>query len=92
MWTRLFTDVLFYTGALCLLAYFAMDDRMDLLYIGGSCLGISFLIFLFFGRNQQIRDNYASNRWDSLWSIIDVLEIPFRIIVWLFGIIWKIFD
>lgn len=90
---RLLADILLYL-ALGLFAYWYFTDDMNALFIAIGCGIASALLFMLTADIRNLQRQRKSGRWDiwDFWIISDLLEIPFRIILWLLRSLWRIFD
>ena len=90
---RLLADTLLYL-TFGLLAYWFFTDDMTALFIAIASGVISALLFIITTDIKQSRRNRRSEPssiWDWLY-FIDILEVPFYLIGWLFRSLWRIFD
>ena len=90
---RLLADILLYL-TFGLLAYWFFTDDMTALFIAIASGVISALLFIITTDIKQSRRNRRSEPssiWDWLY-FIDILEVPFYLIGWLFRSLWRIFD
>lgn len=92
---RLIADILFYL-TLGLLVYWYLTEDITALFLAIASGVISFILFINTSDSKQSRhqrhrgvDSY--DIWDW-WFYVELLEIPFRIIIWLFSRLWRVFD
>lgn len=90
---RLLADALFYL-ALGLLAYWFFTADTTALWIA---IGSGVFSALLFTYTADIRRSRRSGRLEPSsigdWSyFIDIIEIPFYVIGWLFRSLWRVFD
>ena len=90
---RLSADILLYV-ALALLAYWFISRDTSLLWLAVGCGMISLTLFIFTDDLRRLQRNRKSGGWDvwDWWFFVELLEIPFRIIIWLSSRLWHIFD
>ncbi len=90
---RLLADILLYLAVgLIVYFYFTNDIKSLLLAIGfGIISGLLFMYTADVRRSRQHRDIEPYNLWD-FWYLTDLLEIPLRLLVWLFKSLWRVFD
>ena len=87
---RLLADILLYL-ALGLLAYWFVTQDMSALWAAiGSGL-LSALLFAYTSDVKRARRRHDPDLWDVLFYI-DLLEIPFRVVLWLLKGLWHVFD
>ena len=87
---RVLADILLYL-ALGLLAYWFFTQEIVALWAAiGSGL-LSALLFIYTSDVKRSRRRHDPDLWDVLFYI-DLLEIPFRVILWLLKGIWHVFD
>ena len=90
---RLLADILLYL-TLGLLVYWFFNSDITALWIAIGSGIISALLFIYTADINRSRCNHRSNSsriWDWL-DFIDIVEIPIRLLWWLFTNIWRIFD
>ncbi len=92
---RVLADILCYL-ALGLLVYWYFTEDMTALLIAIASGVVSFLLFIIttdikHSQRKHKQNSEAYDLWDW-WFYADLLEIPFRIIIWLFSKFWRIFD
>ena len=90
---RILADILIYL-ALGLIAYWYFTDDITAIWIALGSGIISALLFMYTAeikRSRRNRHSEPSNIWDWLY-FIDILEIPFYLIGWLFRSLWRVFD
>lgn len=90
---RLLADILLYL-TLGLLAYWFFTDDITALWIAIGCGIISALLFIYtadINRSRRYRHSEPSSIWDW-FDFIDIVEIPLRLLWWLFSSLWRIFD
>lgn len=90
---RLIADILCYLTLGLLLYWYLSEDTAALLIAIVSGV-VSFLLFIIttdIKHSQRKQNSKAHDIWDW-WFVADILEIPFRMIVWLFKSLWRIFD
>ncbi len=90
---RLLADILFYL-ALGLIAYWFFTADTTALWVAIGSGVFSAILFIY---TADIRRSRRSSRLDpsSIWDwlyFIDIIEIPFYIIGWLFRSLWRVFD
>ena len=90
---RLLADILLYV-ALGLLAYCFIAQNTSVLWLAVGSLIISLTILIFTDDFRRLQRNRKSGGWDvwDWWFFVELLEIPFRIIIWLSSRLWHIFD
>ena len=90
---RVLADILLYL-ALGLLAYWFFTQEIVALWAAiGSGL-LSAILFIYTSdvkRSRRRHDYEPSSIWDW-WFYSDLLEMPFRVILWLLKGIWHVFD
>ncbi|WP_435978755.1 hypothetical protein [Psychrobacter sp. DM4] len=90
---RLLADILIYT-AFGLIIYWYVTSDTTALWIAIGC-GVFGILLIWFTADirpsQRQRRHTSSDMWDWLY-FIDILEIPFYVIGWLFRGLWRIFD
>lgn len=86
---RLLADILLYL-ALGLFIYWLFTDNTTALWMAIGCGLASLILFVFTYDIRRYREG-SFGIWDWLFYI-DLLEIPFRILLWLFRGLWRIFD
>ncbi len=91
---RLLADMLLYLALALLVYWYFTDDIITALWIAIGSGVVSALLFMFTADIRHLQRQRKSGAWDlwDLWIISDLLEIPFRIILWLFRGLWRIFD
>ena len=90
---RLLADILLYLTFGLLVYWFFTSDITALWMAIGSGI-VSALLFIYtadINRSRCNRRSEPSSIWDWLY-FIDLLEIPFYLIGWLFRSLWRIFD
>ncbi|MCG3880751.1 hypothetical protein [Psychrobacter sp. Ps3] len=92
---RLIADILCYLTLGLLLYWYLSEDTAALLIAIVSGV-VSFLLFIITtdirqSQRKRKQDREAYDIWD-FWYLTDLLEIPFRMIIWLFKSLWRIFD
>ncbi len=93
IWLRLLADILLYL-ALGLVAYWFFTKDITALWIAIGSGIISALLFVYTSNIKRSRRNHHSeytNIWDWLF-FIDIIELPFRLLWWLFSGLWHVFD
>ena len=90
---RLLADILLYlTFGLLVYLFFTNDITALWIAIGSGI--ISALLFIYtanINRSRRHRHSNPSSIWDW-FDFIDIIEIPLRLLWWLFSNIWRIFD
>lgn len=90
---RLLANILFYT-AIGLIVYWALTEDMNALWLAIIFAIISALLFIYTAdvrRSRRHSDIDICDGWD-FWSLTELLEIPLRLLIWLFKSLWRIFD
>lgn len=90
---RLLADVLLYL-ALGLVVYWALADNITALWLAIIFAIISGLLFMYTAdirRTHRRREIEPYDVWD-FWYLTELLEIPLRLLIWLFKSLWRIFD
>ncbi|OXL28021.1 hypothetical protein CAN34_01155 [Psychrobacter sp. DAB_AL32B] len=90
---RLLADILLYL-TFGLLVYWFFSNDITALWIAISSGIISALLFIYtadINRSRRYRHSEPSHIWDW-FDFIDIVEIPLRLLWWLFSNIWRIFD
>lgn len=87
---RLLGYLLVYSG-IAVLIYWGMTDDPKALWIAIAMLALG-AILLFITSDQRRHRSSNKDSWLDCWDIIDLVEIPFRLIGWLLSKIWHIFD
>ena len=90
---RLLADILLYLTFALLVYWFFINDITTLWIAIGSGI-ISALLFMYtadINRSRRNRHSNPSRIWDW-FDFIDIIEIPLRLLWWLFSNIWRIFD
>ncbi|MFZ2844285.1 hypothetical protein [Psychrobacter sp.] len=90
---RLLADILLYL-TFGLLVYWYFTEDVTALFIAIASGVISALLFIITTDIKQSRRNRRSDPssiWDWLY-FIDIVEIPLRLLWWLFSNLWRIFD
>ncbi len=90
---RLLADILLYLTFALLVYWFFINDITALWIAIGSGI-ISALLFMYtadINRSRRHRPSNPSGIWDW-FDFIDIIEIPLRLLWWLFSNIWRIFD
>lgn len=90
---RLLADILLYLTFGLLVYWFVTSDIIALWMAIGSGI-VSALLFIYtadINRSRRYRHSEPSDIWDW-FDFIDLLEIPFYLIGWLFRSLWRIFD
>ena len=90
---RLLADILLYL-TFGLLVYWFFTDDMTALFIAIASGVISALLFIYtadINRSRRNRHSEPSDIWDW-FDFIDIVEIPLRLLWWLFSNLWRIFD
>ncbi len=93
IWLRLLADILLYL-ALGLVAYWFFTKDITALWIAIGSGIISALLFVYTSnikRSRRNRHSEYTNIWDWLF-FIDIIELPFRLLWWLFSGLWRVFD
>lgn len=90
---RLLADILIYT-AFGLIIYWYMTSDITALWIAIGCALIGILLFWFTADIKPTSRRQRHVDWDA-WDwffFIDIVEIPFYVIAWLFRSLWRVFD
>lgn len=90
---RLLADILLYL-ALGLVAYWFFTKDITALWIAIASGVVSFILFIVTAdikQSRRQRHSDPSTMWDWLY-FIELLEIPFQIMLWLLRGLWRIFD
>ena len=90
---RLLANILFYS-ALGLIVYWALTKDISALWLAIIFAIISALLLVYTTdsrRSRRHNDIDIYDRWD-FWFLTELLEIPLRLLIWLFKSLWRIFD
>lgn len=92
---RLSADILFYLALGLLVYWYSTEDVTALLIVTASGV-ISFVLFVITidikqSQRKRHQNSSAYEVWDWFY-IINLIELPFRLIGWLLSSLWRIFD
>lgn len=78
-------------GSIAVLIYWGMTDDPKGLWTAIAMIVTGSILLMFTYDNRRRRSsNHGS--WLDAWDAIELIEIPFRLLGWLFSKIWHIFD
>ena len=90
---RLLANILFYS-AIGLIVYWALTENISALWLAIIFAIISALLFIYTAdvrRSRRDSDVDIYDGWD-FWLLTELLEIPLRLLIWLFKSLWRTFD
>ena len=90
---RLLANILFYS-AIGLIVYWALTKDLSALFLAIIFAIISALLFIYSADVRRSRGHSHVDPYDAwnLWFLAELLEIPLRLVIWLFKSLWRIFD